>query len=281
MTRLAWLFFLGCTGCQMLTLPAPMPGKEDKSPRVQVATVSQSSSSLPGGARKAEREEDGEKAQGSRPRQQATGQAGVADPGDQHLVLAADSLEQGRMAQALVYLEGYVNQRPAQVLVRLQLAELLFREKKLEDARIQFELFVALTQDQGERAFRYLIHTHSRLVEIAEVQEDEYQEHLHRGIGLYLLARRRVQEAGKPGEITAESILCRAAAELQMACAGQRDQARPNLYLYEVYKRLGQDAAAVRALQTADGQALIGPMTPCERRRLQAACLGEFSVPRF
>ncbi len=194
---------------------------------------------------------------------------------DRHLIQAAALLDKGNDSEAAVHLEKYVTLRPEQLLVRAQLGELLFRLHKLTDARLQFELFIALAQEQGERTFSYLVHSHSRMVEIAEERSDGYEEHLHRGIGLYLLACRRATEPDPNGDYSVTSILCRAAGELQEARKEQPDQARPHLYLYQVWSRLGESTAAARSLAAADEHALLSHLTPHERRQLQIAYLRE------
>jgi hypothetical protein len=159
------------------------------------------------------------------------------------------------------------------------LGELLFRLHKAKEARSHFEQFIASAQEQGDKVFRYLIHCHSRMVEIAEERNDDYEEHLHRGIGLYLLACRRATEPDPDGEYSVSSILCRAAGELQEARKEQPDQARPHYYLYHVWSRLGQNAAAARSLTAADQRALLSNLTPHERQELQVAALRETNKP--
>jgi hypothetical protein len=190
------------------------------------------------------------------------------------LVLAATFLQEGEEAAAATHLERYVEERPRHLLARAQLGELLFRREQFDKSRFHFELFVTLAQEQRDELFRTVIHSHSRLVEIGEIQDDPYQEHLHRGIGLFLLACRRATEADPDGEYSADSLFCRAAAELQEARDDQPDEARPYLYLYQVWTRLGQHAAAARSLAAADARALLSRLTPLERQDLQTACLG-------
>src|SRR5262245_63032246 len=96
-----------------------------------------------------------------------TFQPPAADQTEEHLNQAVALLEKGKDAEALPHLERYVRERPDQLLARANLGELLFRQKKLPESRMQFELFIALAQEQGDAAFRYLIHCHSRLVEIS------------------------------------------------------------------------------------------------------------------
>jgi tetratricopeptide (TPR) repeat protein len=235
MIRITWLLLLGGVGCQS----APPPAAPAGPPLV------------------------------------VRGQAPDEGPGapDVHLMKAAHLLDEGQDAEAARHLESYVSLRPDQTQARAQLGELLYRLNRLPGARFHFELFIAQAQEQGERAFRYLIHSHSRLVEIAEEEQDGYAEHLHRGIGLYLLGCRRAAEADPDGDCSAVSIFCRAAAELQEARKAQPEEARPHLYLYHVWGRLGQLSAADRALAAADRLALLSRLTNHERRQIQMAAL--------
>ncbi len=201
-----------------------------------------------------------------------------ATPADFHLSLATALLEQGNDAEAAAHLERYVTQRPEHLAARAQLGELLFRQGKLEDSRVQLEMFIAMAQEHGEAASRYLVHCHSRLVEIASAQKDQYEEHLNRGIGLYLLACRRGKEPDPDGEFSVGSLLCRSAMELQHAREDDDEQARPHFYLSQVWTRLGQPGAARRALAAADGSACLTRLTPAERRELHAMRLEEMSL---
>jgi tetratricopeptide (TPR) repeat protein len=254
MTRLATLLLLGCLGCQgVLTQNA----QSEPETELRIAAP-----------------------EPKRPGAGNSPVTAVAHSADLHLIQAAALLDKGRETEAAVQLEKYLNHRPDQLLVRAQLGELLFRMRKLDDARQHFETFIALAQEQGEKSFRYLVHCHSRMVEIAEDRNDDYEEHLHRGIGLYLLACRRATEPDPEGEYSVSSILCRAAGELQEARKEQPDQARPHLYLYRVWSRLGQAGAANKALAAADHHALLSELTPHERQELQIAFLRESQAVR-
>src|SRR5262249_4423813 len=100
-------------------------------------------------------------------------------------------------------------------------------------------------------------------------------ERLNRGIGLCLVARER---AGLPdpedGQLSVESVLCKAAGELTMAHLERRDEARPCWYLYAVWSRLGQRQPALRHLREADATAPFSYLTPAEKRDLELARLG-------
>src|SRR5262249_10496521 len=146
--------------------------------------------------------------------------------------LAAAHLGEGRDGEAAEHLAAYVRAEPGHVTVRGHYAELLLRLGRPEAAREQFERLVADCQEDDGLAEVHLIPGHSRLMEIAEAHEDEYGEHLHRGIGLYLLARRRAALAGVPGGPSPEALLCKAAGELTLARLRRPDEARPCWYLY-------------------------------------------------
>jgi Flp pilus assembly protein TadD len=196
-----------------------------------------------------------------------------AAPGDDAVARAAAAIEAGQLDLAAALLDQFVHDHPEQILVRAQYAELLFRLGKNFAAKLHFEMFIALAQEHGDVAFRYLLHSHSRLVALAEADHNAYAEHLHRGLGLYLLACRRSAEEQPEGGLTAAALFCRAAAELQKARAERPDEARPYLYLYAVWLRLGQPAAASAALRQADQLAALSFLTPRERRQLLEAML--------
>jgi predicted Zn-dependent protease len=200
-----------------------------------------------------------------------------ADPSQKrgHLTLAAAYIERGDEAGAARHLAEYVAAFPEQHVARAHYAELLLRLGRPGEARAQFERFIADVQDVPELAQKHLVHCHSRLMEIAEAEGDEYAEHLNRGIGLYLLARER---AGLPdpdeGELSVEGVLCKAAGELTMARMVRRDEARPCWYLYAVWSRLEQRQPALRHLREADATAPFSYLTPAEKRDLELARLG-------
>ena len=197
-----------------------------------------------------------------------------AGPVRAHLSLAAACLEKGEPASAEPHLAKYVTAFPDHHVVRAHWAELLLRLKRRPEARAQFERFVADIQDVPELASKHLIHCHSRLMEIAEAEGDDYAEHLHRGIGLFLLARERAA-LGDPdeGALTVEGVLCKAAGELTVARVRRRDEARPSWYLYEVWTCLDRRGQALRHLREADDAAPFSDLTPTERRQLRMALL--------
>ena len=103
------------------------------------------------------------------------------------LSLAAAELEKGDESAACRYLGRYVAARPNDLKVRAYYAELLLRRRQTPAARAEFERYEADAQEHSSSTSKQLVHCHSRLARIAAEQGDEYAEHLHRGIGLYLL----------------------------------------------------------------------------------------------
>jgi hypothetical protein len=186
--------------------------------------------------------------------------------------LAAERLEVGDEAGACVHLARHVAAHPEQLTVRSHYAELLMRLKRPDEARKELEGTVVTAQEMGDGALKYLIHCHSRLMELAEDAEDEYAEHLHRGIGLYLLARRRALLDDPDGELATETLLCKAAGELALARLERPTEARPCWYLYSVWSKLAQHRPARRWLREADAAAPTSYLTPAEQRSLELAC---------
>jgi tetratricopeptide (TPR) repeat protein len=188
-----------------------------------------------------------------------------------HLSLAAGHVARGDERAAAAHLGRYVELEPAHAAARAHYAELLLRLGRSVDARDQFERTAALPGDDAAARER-LIHCHSRLMEIAAEAGDAYGQHLHRGIGLYLLAveRGRLPEEG-PGP-SAEALLFRAAGELSLAARVRPDEARPCWYLHAVWSRLAQSRPAARWLDAAREAAPLSYLTPAERGALLLAC---------
>jgi tetratricopeptide (TPR) repeat protein len=201
----------------------------------------------------------------------------AADAGQKraHLSLAAAYVQQGDEAGAAKHLAEYLAAFPEHHVVRAHFAELLLRLHRPREARAQFERFITAVQDDPELGPKHLVHCHSRLMEIAEDEGDDYAEHLHRGIGLYLLGCERAKLPDpEDGALSVESVLCKAAGELTMAHLERRDEARPCWYLYAVWSRLGQRQPALRHLREADATAPFSYLSPAEKRDLELARLG-------
>ncbi|HEY7314214.1 MAG TPA: tetratricopeptide repeat protein [Gemmataceae bacterium] len=190
-----------------------------------------------------------------------------------HLSLAAAYLAQGEDEQAAGQLERYLEAQPDHFAVRRQYAELLRRLDRLGEARDQLERFEADIQDHEELSQQHMVHCQSQLMEIAAAIEDEYARHLHRGIGLYWLARQRAELGDEEDDrLSSEGLLCQAAGELVQARRERPDEARPCWYLHEVWSRLGQRQPALRWLRAAEEAAPFSYLTPVEQRNLHLAC---------
>lgn len=203
----------------------------------------------------------------------------AADPqfAPNHLSLAAACLEKGDEDGACTHLAHYVAAQPDQLKARSHYAELLLRMHRVADARKQFERYDADAQECDQPANPQLIRCHSQLTKIAIQEEDSYEEHLHRGIGLYLLGQERAALPDPDGDLPAEGLLFRAGLELRKARRQRPDEARPCWYLYEVWSHLGKRHPAMQYLREASESAPISYLTPAERRNLQLACLREQS----
>lgn len=187
-----------------------------------------------------------------------------------YLSLAAAYLDRDDEGKACVYLMLYVADHPDQVAVRLQYADLLHRLKRVTEARRELECAIADVQEKP-RPDEHLVQCHSKLMQIAEQMENEYEEHLHRGIGLYLLSRQHLDTSGDPDMLCPQGLLCKAAGELTLAARARPDEARPYYYLHEVWSRLLQSQPARKSLRAAVDAAPFSYLTPAEQRQLQLA----------
>ena len=193
-----------------------------------------------------------------------------------HLSLAAAYIDKGEDEKALPHLAQYIAAKPNHVAVRAHYAELLFRLREYQDAAAQYDRFDADLQEHEGTAQQELIHCHSRLMEVAEQQQDGYGEHLHRGIGLYLLARQSEEALPNEEDFSSESLLCKAAGELTLARRQRPDEARPCWYLFAVWSQLAQRQPAARWLRAAEETAAFSYLTPKERRNLELAVQEQF-----
>jgi hypothetical protein len=157
----------------------------------------------------------------------------AADPGfaRNHLSLAAAYLECGKDAEACVHLARYAALHPEQLAIRRHYAELLLRLERRQEASDEFAALIAAAQEHGDEALGHLIYYHTRLMELAEAQDDDYHAHLHRGIGLYLLACERTGLVEPDDGPPSEGLLCKAAGELSVAHSQSPAEARPCWYL--------------------------------------------------
>jgi tetratricopeptide (TPR) repeat protein len=181
------------------------------------------------------------------------------------LELAADCLARGDDAGAATHLNRHVTSHPDQLVFRAQLAEVLARLDRLPDAQAHLEAATASAQTGSPAAQSRLVHYHTRLMEIARQRSDDYNEHLHRGIGLYLVGARLAKQ-GEAGD--AERLLFKAAGALKEAQSLRPDDARPSWYLFRVWTQLDQPRPAERALRKAIAAAPFSELTPSEAREL-------------
>jgi tetratricopeptide (TPR) repeat protein len=188
-----------------------------------------------------------------------------------HLSLAAAHLALGEDRLAAPHLGAYLDARPGHFLARMPYADLLAKLERFAEARSQLDRFIADAQDHPRVADEHLIASHTKLMEIAEAVGDEYTERLNRGIGLYLLAVKRRELGGAEAARVAEELLCKSAGELTLARLRRPHEARPSLYLHDVWRKLGQRQPAERSLREAEGQAGLSYLTPDETRRLHLA----------
>jgi hypothetical protein len=188
-----------------------------------------------------------------------------------HLSLAAAYLAVSEDGKALPHLARYLQLRPDHFLIRLHYGELLYRLKKPDQAAGQLERVVSEVQDYPRLAGEHLVGCHTRLMEIFEDLGDDYGEHLNRGIGLYLLAKKRNELGDDGSRRLAEELLCKAAAELTLARLRKPGEARPCWYLHGVWSELSQRQPAVRWLRAAHSRTQPGALTPAETRELHLA----------
>jgi tetratricopeptide (TPR) repeat protein len=189
-----------------------------------------------------------------------------------HLSMAAALIAKGDDESAQTHLAEYVDANPEELSHRLQHADLLLRLKRMREASAEFERVAADAQNCCESIDHLLIHCQTRLMEIAEIENDEYGLHLHRGMGIYFIARRRACLGEDQGKMCPESILCQAAGELALARLERPQEARPCWYLYEVWTLLDQPRPASHNLRDADANAPFSYLTSVEKNGLNLAC---------
>jgi tetratricopeptide (TPR) repeat protein len=188
-----------------------------------------------------------------------------------HLSLAASYLALDQKRQALPHLAAYLAARPQHFIIRWHYAEVLMNTDHPDAARKELEQFMALAQEHPRIADEHLIACHTRLMELSERLGDDYGERLNRGIGLYLLAKKRAEPRDEESLRIAEELLCKAAAELTLARLHRPGQARPCWYLHGVWVSLGQRQPADRWLRAAGRCGPLSDLTPAEQRELYLA----------
>lgn len=191
------------------------------------------------------------------------------------LTLAAECLDRGDDAGAVPHLKDHVRAHPDALVLRLHLAEVLRKLGRTDEARSQFERFVADAQTSDGPAATKLVHAHARLMDLSD---DEYGEHLHRGIGLVLLVRKWSAVPERRDAVASEQTLSKAVKALKAAIELRPKDSRANLYLAEAFEGLGQNAAARTAIRIARAGLPDAAMTDAERERLDAQFVGHLST---
>jgi tetratricopeptide (TPR) repeat protein len=172
-----------------------------------------------------------------------------AAPEPDHLSLAAVHMERGNDAAALPHLLKYVRANPQATMIRAYLAELHWRLGQHDLAQRQYERFARDAASMTGAIRKHRVHAHTRLMEIAQQNEDRFAEHLHRGIGLLLLVEQWEGEPDPPDAATREPTLCKAVEALKEARSEAPHDPRGQLYLGIALEKLGQPSAAQAALR--------------------------------
>lgn len=189
----------------------------------------------------------------------------AADPAGDPLTLAAECVERGDERSAAVHLEAYVRGRPEHLMFRAQLAEMLVRVGRDADAKAHYERFVADAQATTGAVRGRLVAAHTRLMELAQRDNDRVGELFHRGVGLLLLAKEQEKLAdGDPA--FGEEMLCKALKALAEARDLRPSDARVRAYLAEAHERTGNRRAADAERAAARETLVPGRLTPAERR---------------
>jgi hypothetical protein len=197
-------------------------------------------------------------------RVETTGEEVKLDQSDDSLTLVDESLERGDKIAAASHLETYVRQHPDQVMFRLQLAELFLQIKSDARAKVHFEQFVAKAQTATEPVRKYLVHAHTRLMEIGERTDDPFAELFHRGVGLLILVQEQDKSPDRD-EGFCEEMLCKALRALNDARERNPGDPRVRVYLAEVYERMGNRRGAATERSAAHNRVVPGELTPGEQ----------------
>lgn len=187
-----------------------------------------------------------------------------AEPPSDILTLVAESLDRGDKITAVGHLEAYVRQHPDQAMFRLQLAELLVQVNRDLSAKTHYERFLASAQTATGPVHDYLVHAHTRLMEIAQRGDDSFGELLHRGIGLLLLIQEQDKKPDRDDGFC-EEMLCKALRALNEARDLKPEDPRARVYLAEIYERMGNRRASANERSAATNKIVPGALTPAER----------------
>jgi hypothetical protein len=186
------------------------------------------------------------------------------DQTDDPLTQFSESLKSGDQIAAARYLELYVRRHPDQTMFRLQLAELQIQTKSDNKARAQFEQFVSSAQTGPEAVRKYLVHAHTRLMEIAKRTNDPFSEQFHRGVGLLILVQEQDNSPDRDDGFC-EEMLCKSLRALNEAREQKPSDQRVRVYLAEVYDRMGNRRAGKNERGAVRNGVVPGELTPGEQ----------------
>ena len=175
------------------------------------------------------------------------------------LALAAECLDRGDSTKAVTHLADHVRKNPDQVMFRSMLAEQFLKLGRFSEARMEFERSADEYRIDTAKHRDELIQCHTRLMQIAQDQSDEFAERFHRGAGLLLVIE---SWNGKEQDSKLkERTLSQALAQFRQALERKPDDAMANLMLGKVLLRMGQHAAARSAFLKANTAApVVSPM---------------------
>lgn len=180
------------------------------------------------------------------------------------LTLVAESLERGDKIAAADHLEAYVRQHPDQIMFRLQLAELLLQIHSDARARVHFEQFLAKVQVAPDSVSKYLVHVHTRLMEIGLRMDDPFAELFHRGVGLLVLVQEQDKSPDRD-ESFCEEMLCKSLRALNEAKEKHPDDPRVRVYLAAIYERMGNRRGTTTERAAARNRVVPGELSPAEQ----------------
>lgn len=166
------------------------------------------------------------------------------------LLKATAALEKNDLPLATVSLRRYLQAYPDSVMIRMQLAELYFKQEQFSLSFQEFQTALAEVADPP-LPLHCRLHGHSRLMELAVEKGDRFGEELHRGIGLVLLAEHRASKKDEETMASAEQLLGKARASLVRAGYASPLDARPSLYLTSVWHQMQQPSNAKAAWEKA------------------------------
>ena len=214
------------------------------------------------------------------------------------LSLAATYIQVENPAKAAEHLRKYLELEPSHWQVRQQLADLLLQLGHKALARQEFLHHVHAAQSALEsgvqlratqKDFVLLVHGHGRLMELAEDDHNFQAYHLHRGLGLFFLAKSCEQAAisesnvpvsigqkkpeSNPGPAPQE-ILLKSIHELMETQKQAPSEPRSAWYLHQAWKEMGQRALAEHWLRIALQSPGSGELHPAEMRHMALAKVG-------